>query len=411
MSLSFKIKSFVTLALLPFLFIAKSPILGFLFFIAKYLSIGNLFLTLRFSLPRHLLLLVTLFFFLCVFSVVNVFFKDAGIVSFAYLLMFGMAICLPIFLSRATIHWTAQQWRDIFGFVLIFFTCINLLSLISIALGLEFSTDIRYNPYGPSTISNRGIYYTTNYGTLFSAIGLILGLIFYLSDNKNYKYFIIVMINLLAMFMFQSRAQTILALFVSGLLTFSFNKRLLVAILTMMALAIYMYLDLIVEVLKLFMRYESLLERGLLGNRGLMYDVVFSSSDSIGLTGLGAGNSRSVWTIVDASKTSLSSVDLGNMEGLNLHSSVLTLFTEYGLLGPLIFYFLPFFVLAKTRKIKSKWVPEFRYLLLFCILDSFINDDFSSLASPGQPLLILTLGFLYGHVQKVKPKGKPRYPT
>jgi len=410
-SLTFKIKIFLTLTILPFLFIAKNPILGVIFFIAKYLSIANLFLSLRFSLPRHLLLLATLFSFLCVFSILNIFLKDAGIVSFAYLLMFGTVIFLPIWFGRATVHWTPQQWRHIFGFVLMLFTCLNLLSLISIALGLEFSTDIRYNPYGPTTLSNRGIYYTSNYGTLFSAIGLILGLIFYLSDNKNYKYFIIVMINLLAMFMFQSRAQTILALFVSGLLTFSFNKRLLVAILTMMALAIYMYLDLIIEVLMLFIRYESLLERGLLGNRGLMYDVVFSSAESIGLTGVGAGNSKSIWTIVDASKTSLSSVDLGNMEGLNLHSSVLTLFTEYGPLGPLIFYFLPCFVLIKTRKIKSRWVPEFRFLLLFCILDSFINDDFSSLASPGQSILILILGFLYGHVQKVKLKGKPRYPT
>ena len=74
----------------------------------------------------------------------------------------------------------------------------------------------------------------------------------------------------------------------------------------------------------------------------------------------------------------------------------------------LIFYFLPFFVFVKTRNIKSKWVPEFRLLLLFCILDSFINDDFSSLASPGQPLLILTLGFLYSNLQQLKLNGKSR---
>jgi hypothetical protein len=216
------------------------------------------------------------------------------------------------------------------------------------------------------------------------------------------------MISLLSLFIFQSRAQTILAFLVSGLLIFSFNKQLLFAIFTVMALAIYMYLDIIIEVLMLFLRYENILERGLLGNRGLMYEVVFSSVESIGLTGMGAGTSRTIWTIFDASKTSLSSTDLGNMEGLNLHSAVLTLFADYGLLGPLVFYFLPFFVLIKTRNIQSEWVPEFRFLLLFCILDSFINDDFSSLASPGQPLLILIIGFLYGRMLQVKLKGKSR---
>ena len=402
MKLAAKTKIFILGNLFPFIFIAKGSILGPIFFGIKYLTVFNLVASFRFSLPKSAVPLAICYGYVCIFSIVNVLFKSSGIASLGYVFLYGLMLFIPIFLGRSSFGWTDADWENLFRTFLGLITFLNILSIMAVMLGLEFSTDIRYNPYGENTISSRGVFYTTNYGTLFSAFGLILATIFYL-DSKDKTALLFLFINLIALLVYQSRAQTILAILIIGILVFSFSKKLIILLLVFIGAFAFIYWDLVVDVLYIFLRYENLLERGILGNRGLMYEAVSSGTDVIGITGIGAGNSRELWGLIDPSQTALTGLDLNNMQGLNLHSLILTSYTEMGPLGVGCVLYWPLLILYRSRNVKRKWVKEFRLLLLFCILDSMINDDFSTLASPGQSLYICVLAFLYANILKSGP--------
>ena len=133
---------------------------------------------------------------------------------------------------------------------------------------------------------------------------------------------------------------------------------------------------------------------------------VLDNIQMVGFSGLGLGNARYIWTIDGVTTSNLSTIDIGNMTGLNMHSAIFNYLVELSILGVFIFYFISIYIYIQSSKIKTDSVFILRLLLLFFMIDSLVNDDITTLGSPGVIFYILILSILYGKIKYSKRKIK-----
>ena len=272
--------------------------------------------------------------------VYNYSFKVDDIKSFAYFFL----ICLEFYIIFKLSSFFDNNFNDniynISKFIVLFITFLNIIGIFLIIIGYSGSMDIRHNPFGPTTMEYSGVFLTTNYATLFSAIGILFSFYILTVFKKNNVFYFAFLFNFTSLLLYHSRTQT---LFVVGILLLYMmlkNKKYFIYLLVLILLFITVNYESVLEILDKFLRIQNLIERGILGNRGVLMGYVLDNIQMVGFSGLGLGNARYIWTIDGVTTSNLSTIDIGNMTGLNMHSAIFNYLVELSILGVFIFYFI-----------------------------------------------------------------------
>ena len=323
------------------------------------------------------------------FSLVYVFSDFASEYVILYSLWAWFYFIIFFGLSGFCLHNSSFSFDRFFVSVFWAIVFISCSSIIAIYLDLPLATYHRYT-VGLITKEYSGLFVSTNYGTYFSCIALLVG--FYLRKQIPSIPFLLAMgIILLSIMLYHSRSQVLLLIACLAVYTLAYRKVLLLTTCVFASIIMAFFFQGTVEILNAFLRYDVLVERGILGNRSIIYSLYWQVSDYFFWSGIGPGSTRNLWPMIQVS----SEYEYLNFYGLNAHSSFFTNVIEFGVFFALFLWAGYISVLFKSALHENKDRKMLVVLLAFILLDALLNDDIAYPGSPGTFIFMTVLAALH----------------
>jgi hypothetical protein len=400
-NLNIYIKLIIFISILPFINIVVVYKFQKIVVLLKYLILFMIYFFKKdiklFNIEKIYILFTSI---LIIFSIIDYSFQIQSMSSIIYVVFF--ITYFYIIFKLSTYFSNDNSINEILFFILKLLTIFNVVGLLMIFLGVNFATDIRYNPFGATTLEFKGFFSSTNYATMYSSIALILSIFAY-QFNKIKLHMLFIIINLSSILIYHSRLQTSVAFLLIGIIYLKWNKRLIFKIvLLFIAVMIFNY-EFVITIFEKFIRIENIMQRGIFGSRGILFSFVFENFNKIGPTGLGPGNAREIWYLPNIIFPVIDQISLERIVGLNMHSALLTYIIELGILGPIIYYTMPIYLYIKSYKVRNdRYIYILRILLLFYLIISFLNDEVTRLNSPATILFATIQAMLYGRIKYLK---------